>query len=116
MKRLALAVAVSVATAACQPSTPPAAPAAPAATAPVAAAAPAKPENGAWGIDLSNMDTAIKPGDDFYSYVNGKWNQRIEIPADKQDVGGLNSLQDKSLAQTKALLAESSRWKWWTKH
>ena len=104
MKRLALAVAVSVATAACQPSTPPAAPAAPAATAPVAAAAPAKPENGAWGIDLSNMDTAIKPGDDFYSYVNGKWNQRIEIPADKQDVGGLNSLQDKSLAQTKALL------------
>jgi putative endopeptidase len=104
MKRLALAVALSVAIAACQPSTQPAAPAAPAATAPVAAAAPAKPENGAWGIDLSNMDTAIKPGDDFYSYVNGKWNQRIEIPADKQDVGGLNSLQDESLAQTKALL------------
>ncbi len=68
------------------------------------AAPPAKPENGAWGIDLTNMDTAVKPGDDFYSYVNGKWNQRVEIPADKQEVGGLNSLQDKSLEQTKALL------------
>jgi len=101
MNRLVLVVAVSLVAAACQPSTPPAAPAASVtATEP----APAKPENGAWGIDLSNMDTSVKPGDDFYSYVNGKWNQRTEIPADKQDVGGLNSLQDKALEQTKALL------------
>lgn len=101
MKRIALAVAVSLAIAACQPSSPPAAPAASATAAKPAAA---KPENGAWGIDLSNMDASIKPGDDFYSYVNGKWNQRTEIPADKQEVGGLNTLQDKALEQTKSLL------------
>lgn len=101
MNRLVLVVAVSLVAAACQPSTPPAAPAA---SASAAEPVPAKPENGAWGIDLSNMDTSVKPGDDFYSYVNGKWNQRTEIPADKQDVGGLNSLQDKALEQTKALL------------
>lgn len=101
MNRLALVVAVLLVAAACQPSTPPAAPAA---SVTAAEPAPAKPENGAWGIDLSSMDTSVKPGDDFYSYVNGKWNQRTEIPADKQDVGGLNSLQDKALEQTKALL------------
>ena len=28
---------------------------------------------GAFGVDLSAMDTSVKPGDDFYRYVNGKW-------------------------------------------
>ncbi len=102
-KRLALAVALSLAIAGCkQPAA-----TAPAVDTPVAAtakAAPATPENGAWGVDLANMDTSIKPGDDFYSYVNGKWNQRTEIPDDKVEVGGLAALQDKALVQTKALL------------
>jgi len=101
MKISVLALALTLAIVGCkQPAA-----TAPAADTPVAAKpAPAKPENGAWGVDLANMDTAIKPGDDFYSYVNGKWNQRTEIPADKVEVGGLASLQDKSLQQTKALL------------
>ena len=69
-----------------------------------AAASASKPENGAWGIDLDNLDPQVKPGDDFYRYVNGKWLDRTQIPADKMDVGGLNSLQDKALDQTKAIL------------
>lgn len=101
MKISVLALALTLAIAGCQQ---PAA-TAPAAETPVAAKpAPAKPENGAWGVDLANMDTAIKPGDDFYAYVNGKWNQRTEIPDDKVEVGGLASLQDKALQQTHALL------------
>jgi putative endopeptidase len=101
MKISVLALALTLAIAGCkQPAA-----ASPAPETPVAAKpAPAKPENGAWGVDLANMDTAIKPGDDFYSYVNGKWNQRTEIPADKVEVGGLASLQDKALQQTRALL------------
>lgn len=95
MRRLAIVLALALAIAACQKAeTPP----------PPEANATTKPENGAWGVDLANMDTTIKPGDDFYSYVNGKWNQRTEIPADKQQVGGLNSLQDKALDQVKVLL------------
>jgi len=105
MKRLVLAVAMSLAIAACKPST---APAAPATSVTAAKPAAAKPENGAWGIDLSNMDASIKPGDDFYSYVNGKWNQRTVIPDDKVEVGGLAALQDKALAQTKVLLEEAA--------
>ncbi len=105
MKPIALTVVLSIALVACdRPAPTPDNRTAPAVAASAGAASPTKPENGAWGVDLTNMDTATKPGDDFYSYVNGKWNRRIEIPADKQDVGGLNSLQDKSLEQTKALL------------
>ncbi|MCA0300550.1 MAG: M13 family metallopeptidase [Proteobacteria bacterium] len=101
MKISVLALALTLAIAGCQQ---PAATSHAAETPVAANPAPAKPENGAWGVDLANMDTAVKPGDDFYSYVNGKWNQRTEIPDDKVEVGGLASLQDKALQQTRALL------------
>src|SRR6478752_10515256 len=48
-------------------------------TAPVAAAAP-KPAFGTFGIDTAQMDTTLKPGDDFYKYVNGKWLSTFKIP------------------------------------
>jgi putative endopeptidase len=50
--------------------------------APIAAAAD-KPQYGAWGLDLSAMDTSIKPGDDFNRYASGAWLDRTTIPADK---------------------------------
>jgi putative endopeptidase len=43
----------------------------------------AKPQYGVWGFDLTAMDTAVKPGDDFNQYANGAWLRRTEIPADK---------------------------------
>lgn len=111
MKRIALLVALSLTAAACRhASLPPVAnatskaaatPAVPAAEAP---AGKATPENGAWGVTLANMDARIRPGDDFAGYVNGEWLRRTEIPGDKLEVGGLASLQDKALAQTKVLL------------
>src|SRR5687768_4011819 len=38
---------------------------------------------GAWGVDLEGMDRSVKPGDDFFRYVNGKWAASTQIPADK---------------------------------
>jgi len=43
----------------------------------------AKPMYGAWGFDLTAMDRAVKPGDDFNHYANGAWLARTTIPADK---------------------------------
>ena len=43
----------------------------------------ARPQYGAWGFDLTAMDPAVKPGDDFNQYANGAWLRRTEIPADK---------------------------------
>ena len=63
-----------------------------AAEAPVPAADLANPKYGAWGFDTSGMDTAIKPGDDFFGYANGKWAARTEIPADKTRFGNFDKL------------------------
>jgi putative endopeptidase len=38
---------------------------------------------GAWGFDLSGMDTATRPGDDFFRYANGTWIDKTHIPSDK---------------------------------
>jgi predicted metalloendopeptidase len=39
------------------------------------------------GIDRASMDTAVKPGDDFYLYANGNWQKTTEIPADRSNTG-----------------------------
>src|SRR5262249_31502103 len=44
---------------------------------------PAKLKYGTWGFDLAGMDTATKPGDDFFRYANGSWMDKTQIPPDK---------------------------------
>ena len=39
------------------------------------------------GLDLSAMDTLVRPQDDFYNYVNGGWMKTAKIPADKTSWG-----------------------------
>ena len=46
------------------------------------------------GIELAHMNTSVRPGDDFFSYVNGKWIEENEIPADKATYGGFVLLRD----------------------
>jgi putative endopeptidase len=43
----------------------------------------AKPMLGDAGLDTTAQNPAIRPGDDFYGYVNGAWLDRTSIPADK---------------------------------
>ena len=40
------------------------------------------PETLKSGIYVEYMDTSVRPGDDFFSYVNGTWIAETEIPAD----------------------------------
>ena len=35
------------------------------------------------GLHLDLMDKSVKPGDDFFRYVNGTWFDKTEIPADR---------------------------------
>lgn len=39
------------------------------------------------GVLLKNMDTLVKPGDNFHAYVNGNWIKNTRIPADKSSYG-----------------------------
>jgi putative endopeptidase len=74
--------------------------------APVADAQEAK-RYGTWGVDLEGMDRSVKPGDDFFKYVNGTWASKTQIPADKTRFGSFDLLRDLSEARTRTLL---DRW------
>jgi putative endopeptidase len=45
-----------------------------------ALAAPPKAAIGVWGVDTSGMSKTVKPGDDFYRYVNEGWLKMAKIP------------------------------------
>jgi putative endopeptidase len=60
------------------------------------------------GIDVANFDTSIKPGDDFFTYVNGRWIAETEIPPDKSSYGGFTLLRDDALADVKAIIEMSA--------
>jgi endothelin-converting enzyme/putative endopeptidase len=59
-------------------------------------AEPAKPFYGDWGYDSSAMDKSVKPGDDFWAYVNGTWDRNTQIAADRASAGPFVTLSDKS--------------------
>ena len=44
------------------------------------------------GITKEWVDETVKPGDDFFRHVNGKWLATHEIPADRPKDGGLYTL------------------------
>ena len=76
----------------------------PAAETPSAAAAP-RAALGTFGIDTAAMDTSVKPGDDFYRYVNGAWVSTFQMPADKARYGVFDALRDKSESDVRTLLS-----------
>jgi putative endopeptidase len=60
------------------------------------------------GIALEHMDTSVRPGDDFFSYVNGKWIAETEIPADKASYGGFGILRDEAQEDVRAIIEASA--------
>ncbi|MFN3239414.1 MAG: M13 family metallopeptidase [Pseudomonadales bacterium] len=75
-------------------------------TAEVAAAEPQQPVFGDWGVDLSTMDTSVKPGDDFFRYMNGKWLDANEIPADRSSHGISLALHEQAQEQVREIIEE----------
>ncbi|WHU03275.1 M13-type metalloendopeptidase [Sphingomonas sp. NIBR02145] len=76
--------------------------------APVAAGAAADggaTRYGAWGFDLTGMDKNVKPGDDWYRFVNGAWNDRTQIPADRSSFGAFAVLRDLSEVRLRSLIS-----------
>jgi putative endopeptidase len=61
------------------------------------------------GITKKNMDTLVKPGDNFQEFVNGKWMKNTKIPADKSSYGAFDMLYDQSQKDVKAIIEEASK-------
>lgn len=58
-------------------------------------AAPATPApTGLSGIDIDELDHEIRPQDDLFRHVTGKWSARTEIPADKARYGSFAVLAE----------------------
>jgi predicted metalloendopeptidase len=84
---------------------PPAAASAPAAApgaAPAVAAAPA-PVLGS-GVDTRNEDKSVRPQDDIYRYLNGKWLDEFQIPADKGIYVSFTEVDDRTQEQLHSIV------------
>lgn len=51
---------------------------------------------GTWGVDTAAMDRSVKPGDNFFLYVNGTWLKTAQIPADRSSTGSFQDLRIQS--------------------
>lgn len=60
------------------------------------------------GITLDHMDKSIRPQDDFYRHVNGRWLTTFEIPADKSNYGSFTKLGDESRQHVKEIIMDVS--------
>ncbi len=56
------------------------------------------------GIDLRNMDTSVRPQDDFYAYTNGAWLKNTAIPADKSRWGSFDELRETALVNLRTIV------------
>jgi putative endopeptidase len=68
----------------------------------------AEPQALVSGVTREHMDPGVRPGDDFFSYVNGKWIAETEIPADRGSYGGFTLLHEESQEHVQAIIEESA--------
>ena len=66
--------------------------------------APARPAIGDFGLDTSAGDHRVRPGDDFFAYANGSWNESFTIPADHSSFGPFNALEELSTERVRSII------------
>src|SRR6516225_5623484 len=47
-------------------------------------------------LDPKNIDSSVKPGDDFFNYANGSWIKKTEIPPEYSRWGAFNELIERN--------------------
>ena len=56
------------------------------------------------GIDLQHIDPAVRPQDDLFGHVNGRWMAETPIPDDRPADGAFYELRDAAEAHVRALI------------
>jgi putative endopeptidase len=74
-----------------------------------AAAQVAKPVYGDWGYNSAAMDSSMKPGDDFFAYVNGSWYKTAQIASDRTFVGIDSVLNDQIDKDVRDLIENAAK-------
>jgi putative endopeptidase len=60
------------------------------------------------GIETTELDPAVRPQDDLFRHVNGKWIDRTEIPADKARWGSFMILAEAAEAAVRDIIQEAT--------
>jgi len=61
------------------------------------------------GIDVAGMDLSVRPQDDFFRYVNGRWADSTPIPADQSSYGTFAILRDRAQDAVRTIIEAEAR-------
>src|SRR3978361_376960 len=61
------------------------------------------------GILISELDSSVRPQDDLFRHVNGKWIARTEIPADRARYGSFYLLAEEAEKAVREIITEAQR-------
>ena len=73
------------------------------------AAQQAAPELGDWGIEIADIDESVRPGDDFYRHINGKWLDSFEIPEEFSSYGSFTVLFERSEERVRTIIEDAAK-------
>ena len=59
-------------------------------------------------LETANMDSTVRPQDDFYRHVNGTWLATHKIPADRPMDGAFHALRDASEKYARAIAQDAA--------
>ena len=61
------------------------------------------------GVRVENFDRSVRPQDNLFNHVNGRWLLRTEIPGDKSNYGSFTVLSDEAIDNVHALMQEAAK-------
>src|ERR1700692_2063459 len=56
------------------------------------------------GVDLKYVDSSVRPQDDLYRHLNGKWLESFQLPADKGSYESFTYVDDATQEQLRGIV------------
>ena len=60
------------------------------------------------GLDLDGFDSTVRPQDDLFLHVNGRWILRTQIPGDKSNYGSFIALDDEARENIRKIIEHAA--------
>ena len=61
------------------------------------------------GIDAAAVDPAVRPQDDYFRHVNGRWLKTTEMPADKAYIGSFETIHERVQLELRGLVERAPK-------